>query len=422
MDGFHYKDGCLMADDCGLDDIAAEYGTPCYVYLASSIRNKYRKLVSAFEKSLGSCPLIAFACKANSNQAILTLLARLGAGSDIVSGGELKRCLAAGIPAEKIVFSGVSKSDSEIALAVKNGIRQINIESENELYRISAVAESLGVRANITFRFNPDVDAQTNNKISTGRAQDKFGLLEEDILRLYGMAARMPQLNLKGLHVHIGSQIIRASHFKTSFERLGELAGKLIGKGLPLDTLDLGGGLGVRYRYRDGTEPDLEEYAAIIASTVVMPGVDLVVEPGRYLVADAGVLLSRTLYVKESGGRKFAVLDAGMNDLIRPALYDAWHEIQPLSEPGHDLEVYDVVGPVCETGDTFALRREMPLIAGGDLVAIRNAGAYGAVMASNYNTRPFAPEVLVEGNRRAVIRPRQTDEELVERDSVPGWL
>ncbi len=423
MTGFNYQNGRLFGDDCDLEKVIAGIGTPAYVYSAGHIRSRYQVISSTFERIAGKVPLVSYACKANSNQAILRLLASMGAGGDIVSGGELQRCLSAGMDVGKVVFSGVSKSDEEICLAIKNGIRQINIESEYELNRISDIAADLGTKANVTFRFNPDVDADTHDKTATGRAQDKFGLLRKDIERLYEKAAGSKWINVRGLHVHIGSQITDVRHYRTSYERLADLATTLTGRGLPLDTLDLGGGIGVAYNIENDMEPDLEDYVRIVADNVMLPGIDLVIEPGRYLVANAGVLLSRLLYVKESGGRKFAVLDAGMNDLIRPTLYGAFHSIIPVRKREEcEKEQYDIVGPVCETGDTFALQRELPKLENGELLAIMSSGAYGAVMASNYNTRPMAPEILIDGEKSAIIRERQSVQEIIGKDIIPVWF
>lgn len=425
MEGFGYISGRLMADKVCLSRIAEEYGTPAYVYSASYLRSRYKALENSLGEIIKCPPLIAYACKSNSNQAVLKVMASMGAGADIVSGGEMIRCLKAGIPADKIVFSGVSKSEQEIELAVKNSIRQINVESEFELHRISEVASRLGKEANVTFRFNPDIAASTHEKISTGRAKDKFGIIREDIERLYEQAASMDGINIRGLHAHIGSQITDVEDFRASYQRLADLASCLVSKKLPLDTLDLGGGIGIIYKYGVDKEPDLKEYARIISETVgKVPGAELVIEPGRFITADAGVLLASLMYVKESAGRKFAVLDAGMNDLMRPALYGSWHEILPLNEKDkEDTEKYDVVGPVCETGDTFAKHRELSrLDANGELLAIMSAGAYGAAMSSNYNTRGFAPEIMVDGEKIAVIRKRQTIEDLIESDEIPPWL
>ncbi|NCC21457.1 MAG: diaminopimelate decarboxylase [Alphaproteobacteria bacterium] len=420
--GFSRPDGDLWIDGIPAAEIVAAVGTPAYIYSASAIRSQFADLGVALGAVLAEPPLIAYACKANSNLAVLRLLAGLGAGGDIVSGGELRRCLAAGMPAEKIVFSGVSKSDEEIELGIRHGIRQFNVESEYELGRIASLAKNAGQRANVALRFNPDVDAEAHHKTTTGRAEDKFGLLRSDVERLYAAASGNPNLGMRGLHVHIGSQITRVEHYRTSYERLADLARSLIRAGYPMDTIDLGGGLGIVYDAEKQSAPDLSTYGAIIAQTVGNLGVSLVVEPGRFIVGNAGALVSRMLYVKESGGRRFAVLDAGMNDLIRPALYDSWHGIVPVLPRQGEERPCDVVGPVCETGDTFAVQRTLPPLESGDLVAIMSAGAYGATMSSNYNTRPLPPEVLVDGDRFAIIRNRQDVQSLLDQDIIPDWL
>ncbi len=422
MTGFQDKNGVLHADDLPVPDIIAETGSPAYIYSAGKIEENFNRLQNAFEEILpgDKQPLIAFACKANSNLAIMSLMNRLGAGSDVVSGGELTRSTLAGIAPEKIVYSGVSKSIEEISTAIDLGIRQINVESGSELRRIAQIAEEKHKKANVTIRFNPDVDSEAHHKTTTARAEDKFGLLRKDVERLYEWAAGQKWLNIRGLHVHIGSQVTKVEHYRTSYERLADLAQTLIDKGLPMDTLDLGGGIGIVYR--DENAPDIRHYAEIVRDTAGSLNVNLMVEPGRYLVGDAGILVSRLLYIKNNDGLHFAVLDAGMNDLMRPALYDAWHTVRTVREMTDAHESYDVVGPVCETGDTFGRNRKLPALEEGELMAIMCAGAYGAVMSTTYNTRPLIPEILVNGNQYAIVRKRQSVQDILEYETVPDWL
>ncbi len=422
MSFFNFKDALLHCEDQNLLSAVSETGTPAYVYSAAHIMAQFELLDATLKNTVKQDVVIAYACKANSNQAILKIMANLGAGADIVSGGELLRCIKAGIPAEKIVFSGVSKSRDEIRLALRNNVRQINVESEQELRRIEDIAEELNLKAPVALRLNPDVDAETNNKITTGRAQDKFGMLRSDVERLYKEAANSAHLDIQGIHVHIGSQVLKAEHFRTAFEKLADLALGLKRDGLPIKTLDIGGGLGIVYRDSAENPLNIQEYVNAISEVLGPLDIPLVIEPGRFLTGNAGILLTEVLYIKESAGRKFAVVDAGMNDLIRPALYDAWHTIIPVTESKTDAQPYDIVGPVCETADTFAVQRPMPELKAGDLLAIRSAGAYGAVMSSNYNTRPMPPEILVSGDKFAVIRPRQDIMELIEQDVIPDWL
>lgn len=419
MDHFTYRNGALHAEDVPLERIAAEVGTPVYVYSSATLTHHYRAFADAFA---GQHATVCFAVKANSNQAVLRLLARLGAGADVLSEGELRRALAAGIPADKIVFSGVGKTRDEIALALSEGVGQLNVESEPELALISATATSLGVTAPIAIRVNPDVDAQTHEKITTGRKENKFGI---DIARapeIYTRAAALPGISVVGVAVHIGSQLTDLAPFRTAFALVGELVKGLRAAGHDIHRLDLGGGLGVPYR--DEAPPPPAQYAAMVHDALGGLGVEVVLEPGRLIAANAGVLLTRVLYVKEGAARTFVVVDAGMNDLIRPSLYDAWHGIVPVRErpAGSPVRPVDVVGPVCETGDIFARERPMPMLNSGELLAIRSAGAYGAVMSSTYNSRPLVPEVMVKDDAVAVIRPRQTIEQLIGLDRVPDWL
>jgi diaminopimelate decarboxylase len=365
--------------------------------------------------------LVCYALKANSNLAVIRTFAALGAGADVVSLGELRQALAAGVPAERIVFAGVGKTAEEMAPAIDAGIMMFNVESEPELRLLSQVAESKGATAAISVRVNPDVDAGTHEKISTGRRQDKFGIGWERAREIYDLAAELPGLKAEGVAVHIGSQLTSLGPFEAAFRRVAELATALRQAGHDIRHLDLGGGLGINYK--DEAPPSPEAYADMVRRTVGGLGLQLVFEPGRYLVGNAGIILSRVIHIKDEG-RRFVILDAAMNDLIRPALYEAWHDILPVAEPrpGESLAPATFAGPICETGDVLAHQRAAPLLAPDDLIAIGSAGAYAAVMASTYNSRPLAPEVLVKGDRFAVVRRRQSVEELVSRDSLPPWL
>lgn len=423
--GFAEKDGVLCADGVPLPAIAQKCGTPSYVYSAGRMATNAQALEDAFRAALPprSQPLIAYACKANGNTAVLKLFSKRGFGADVVSGGELMRALRGGMTPEKIVFSGVGKTDEEIAFALETKVRQINVESGPELRRISALARRAGVRAPVALRFNPDVDAGTHAKITTGKSENKFGLAEEDVRSLYAVAAKDDALTLRGLSIHIGSQLTSVEPFAQAFGKLARLAADLKAQGLKLDTLDLGGGLGIAYRDERG--PCLKDYAAAVRDIIHPLGADIIVEPGRFLTGDAGLLLARILYIKESRGRKYMILDAGMNDLIRPSLYDAWHPIRPVAGKGGGAatEHYDVVGPVCETGDTFAKNRALPADAQpGDLVAVMAAGAYGFSMSSRYNSRPHPPEILVRKGRFDVIRQREDIRDIINEDLVPAWL
>lgn len=421
MTGFSEKNGVLHADSLPLDDMAKTYGTPCYIYCASTIRDSVTRLRDALAGTLSKPPLITFATKANSNLAVLHLMSGMGLGADIVSGGEMQRALLAGMAPDKIVFSGVSKSKGEITSALKHKILQINVESRPELERIAAIAKEMDVIAPVSFRYNPDVDALTHAKITTGKNENKFGLSQNEAETLYRIAASHPNLRPRGFSVHIGSQLTDLTPYRQAYKKLADLASKMMDKGLPVESLDLGGGLGITYR--NETPPDLDSYARIIKEIVEPLGTELVLEPGRYLTGEAGILLTEVSYIKESEGRKFLIIDAGMNDLLRPALYDAWHDIRPIDvREGRPTYHYDIVGPICETGDTFAFQREMPELKAGDLVAIMTAGAYGFVMASNYNTRPRPPEVLVEGTRHALIRQREGFDDMIKGELIPDWL
>ncbi len=419
MDHFSYRDGELYAEDLPVAQIAKEVGTPFYCYSTATLERHYKVFSGAFD---GVNSLVCYAVKANSNLAVIRTLARLGAGADVVSEGELRRALEAGIPASRIVFSGVGKQPHEMAFALEAGIHQFNVESEPEVKVLSKVASDLGKTAKIAFRVNPDVDAKTHAKISTGKAENKFGVPWQDVSRIYGEASRLPGIEIKGVDVHIGSQLTDLEPFGNAFDRVRELVQKLRAEGHDITRVDLGGGLGIPY---DGTiPPSPTSYAMVALNSIGNLGCQLIFEPGRLIVGNAGILVSEVVYVKQGAERKFIILDAAMNDLIRPAMYEGYHHIDTVREPdaGAGLEPVDVVGPVCETGDTFARERDLPPVEPKDLVAFRSAGAYGAVMASTYNTRPLVPEVLVKGDQYAVIRERPSLEALMDLDKIPSWL
>jgi len=424
MDHFSYKNGELYAEDLPLAQIAVEVGTPFYCYSTATLERHFKVFSGAFD---GVNSLVCYAIKANSNLAVIKTLARLGAGADVVSEGELRRALEAGIPASRIVFSGVGKRPWEMELALDVGIHQFNVESEPEVKVLSEVASRMGKVAPVAFRVNPDVDAKTHAKISTGKAENKFGVPWQDVSRIYGEAARLDGIKIQGVDVHIGSQLTDLDPFNNAFLRVRELVMQLRAEGHDITQVDLGGGLGIPY---DGTVPPTPtSYGVVALEAMGNLGVQLIFEPGRLIVGNAGVLVSEVVYVKQGAERKFVILDAAMNDLIRPALYDGYHHIDTIKEPsgnepstGTEMEAVDVVGPVCETGDTFARARNLPPVVAGDLVAFRSAGAYGAVMASTYNTRPLVPEVLVSGDQFAVIRKRPSIKELLELDTIPKWL
>jgi diaminopimelate decarboxylase len=418
MDHFSYKNGELYAEDIALRAIAEEVGTPFYCYSSATLERHYKVFSGAFD---GVNSLVCYALKANSNLAVIRTLAELGSGADVVSEGELRRALAAGIPAEKIVFSGVGKKPSEMRYALEVGIHQFNVESEPEVRVLSDVAQSMGKTAPITFRVNPDVDAKTHAKISTGKAENKFGVPWQDVSRIYREAAALPGIEIVGVDVHIGSQLTDLEPYKNAFNRVRELVQQLRAEGHDISRVDLGGGLGIPYDADIPPEP--AAYATVALEAIGNLGCQVIFEPGRLIVGNAGVLVSEVIYVKQATERKFVILDAAMNDLIRPAMYDGYHQIDPLREDqkNADYAPADVVGPVCESGDTFARQRDMPYLEDGDLVAFRSAGAYGAVMASTYNTRPLVPEVLVKGDQYAVIRARPSLEELLKLDILPSW-
>jgi len=421
MDHFIYRDGALFAEDVPLSEIAEAVGTPFYCYSTATLTRHFR----LFDEALnGMEHLVCYAMKAASNQAILRTLAELGAGMDVVSGGEYMRARAAGVPGERIVFSGVGKTRDEMRLALEGGIRQFNVESEPEMRALSEEAVRLGVTAPITVRVNPDVDAKTHAKIATGKSENKFGIPISRARAVYAEAAALPGLEVIGIDVHIGSQLTELEPFRQAYRKVADLTEELRAEGHDIRRLDLGGGLGIPYTRSNEAPPLPTEYGALIRETLGHLGCEIEIEPGRLVAGNAGILVSEVIYVKEGEGRDFLILDAAMNDLIRPAMYDAYHDIIPLVEPAPGVEqsTYDVVGPVCESGDTFAKGRMLPPLAEGDLVAFRSAGAYGAVMSSEYNTRPLIPEVLVNGREFAVIRARPTFDEMINRDTIPGWL
>ena len=421
MDHFMYRDAALHAEDVPVAEIAAAVGTPFYLYSTATLTRHFR----LFDEALaGMDHLVCYAMKAASNQAILRTLAGLGAGMDVVSGGEYRRARAAGVPGERIVFSGVGKTGAEMRDALAGGIRQFNVESEAELHALSAIASGMGRTAPVTIRVNPDVDARTHAKIATGKAENKFGIPIDRARAVYALAARLPGLDVIGIDVHIGSQLTALEPFRAAYGKVAELTETLRADGHDIRRLDLGGGLGIPYTSANDVPPLPRDYGALIGETLGHLGCEIEIEPGRLIVGNAGILVSEVIYVKSGADREFLILDAAMNDLIRPAMYDAHHDIVPLQEPpaGAVRQPYDVVGPVCESGDTFARARALPALAPGDLVAFRSAGAYGAVMASEYNTRPLIPEVLVNGHDFAVIRPRPTFDEMINRDTIPEWL
>ena len=419
MHHFAYRDGVLHAEDVSLAALAEEIGTPFYCYSSATLERHYKVMNDAFA---GTDHLICYAMKANSNQAVIRTMAELGAGMDVVSEGELRRALAAGVPARKIVFSGVGKTAREMSLALREGIACFNVESEPELELLSEVAKRVGQRAAVSIRVNPDVDAKTHHKISTGKAEDKFGISYKRAREVYARAAALPAIDVAGIDMHIGSQITELEPFEKAFRLMGELTEELRKDGHNIRHLDLGGGLGVPYRGTNDVPPHPDEYAAMVKKTLGHLNLKFVLEPGRMIVGNAGVLVSRVIYVKDGSEKHFVIQDAAMNDLIRPTLYDAYHEIIPVAEPtGGETMMADVVGPVCESGDYLAKGRKIPKVEPGDLLATMTAGAYGAVQACSYNTRPLVAEVLVKDGKWALIRPRQSYEELIGMDRLASW-
>ncbi len=421
MHHFAYRNGVLHAENVALDAMARDVGTPLYCYSTATIERHYGVFADAF----ANCDaLVCFAVKANSNLSVIRTLARLGCGADVVSEGEIRRALAAGVPPGKIVFSGVGKTLAEMAFALDAGIFGFNVESEAELRCLSEVASARGALARIAFRINPDVDAKTHAKISTGKSEHKFGVSWRDARALYAVARGLPGIYVQGVHMHIGSQITNMEPFKNAFVLLTSLVEDLRSDGHTISFVNLGGGLGIPYRW-DLSEPPLPtEYAEIVIALSNRLGAKLLFEPGRVIVGNAGVLVTRVIYRKRGGEKQFIIVDAAMNDLIRPTLYDAYHDIWPVREALRNGEMAraDVVGPVCETGDFIAKDRAMPEAAAGDLLAIMTAGAYGAVQANSYNSRPLVPEVLVSGDDYAVIRPRPSYEEMLGADRIAPWL
>ena len=418
MNDFHYKNGRLHAEGLDLSRLAEAVGTPVYVYAASGIERRYRQYQEALN---GVDATICYALKANDNQAIVRLLAKLGAGADTVSEGEIRRALAAGVEPKKIVFSGIGKSAEEMSFALSAGIGQFNLESEPEVDLLADVARQMGKRARVAIRVNPDVDAKTHAKITTGRKENKFGIDIDRAPAVFTRAAAHGSLEPVGVASHIGSQITSLDPYRAAFARMVDLVQALRAQGIGISVLDVGGGLGVAYT---NEVPEIGDYAAIARDAGRQAGCRLVLEPGRRIVAEAGVLLTKVLYVKGGTAKTFVIVDAAMNDLIRPTLYDAYHPIVTVTEPakGTPRESVDIVGPICESGDFFAKEREMPPVTSGDILAIMCAGAYGAVMSSSYNGRLLVPEVLVRGEQYAVVRPRPTYDDLIGRDRVPDWL
>ncbi len=421
MDHFLYRDGALHAEDVPVADIATAVGTPFYVYSCATLTRHYR----LFDEGLGDLPhLVCYAVKANSNQAVLAHLSGLGAGMDVVSGGEYLRARAAGVPGEKIVFSGVGKTLEEMRLALEGGVRQVNLESEPEMAALSGLATAMGVEVPVTVRVNPDVDARTHEKIATGKKENKFGIPISRARDVYAQAAALPGLRVVGIDMHIGSQLVELEPFEQAYRLLADLTRQLRADGHEIARLDLGGGLGIPYERSNAAPPLPTDYCDMVRRVLGDLDAEIEIEPGRLIAGNAGVLVSRVIYVKSGEGRDFLILDSAMNDLIRPAMYGAWHDIVPVIAPqaGAEMQPYDIVGPVCESGDTFARGRMMPTVAAGDLVTFRSAGAYGAVMSSEYNTRPLIPEILVKGDQFAVIRARPTFDEIINRDTIPEWV
>lgn len=421
MHHFEYRDGILHAEDVAIPEIAAATGTPFYCYSSATLERHYRVFSEAFR---GQPARVCYAVKANSNLAVIATLARLGAGADVVSEGELRRAVAAGVPPRKIVFSGVGKTDSEIVFALETGIDQFNVESEPELERLSELASARNMTARIAIRVNPDVDAKTHEKISTGKAENKFGISWQRAPAVYARAAELPGIEATGIDVHIGSQLTDLAPFEVAFRRVADMVETLRTQGRDITRIDLGGGLGIPYRGDNDVPPHPDEYAAMVKRSIGHLGCELTFEPGRLIAGNAGILVSRVIYEKTGDDRSFLIIDAAMNDLIRPTLYDAYHEIRPVMQAAETAEqvIYDVVGPVCETGDFMAKGRVLPRLKAGDLIAIMSAGAYGAVQASEYNTRPLVPEVLVQVDRFAQVRARPSYDAILKQDTIPSWL
>lgn len=421
MRHFNFKDGEMFAEDVALRDIAKAVGTPCYVYSTATFERHYNVFADSFE---GIDALVAYSVKANSNIGILATLAKLGAGADVVSGGELQRALTAGIPAKKIVFSGVGKTADEMEAALTAGIRIFNVESLPELYVLNSVAAKLNKVAPIAFRVNPDVSAGGHEKISTGKKENKFGIAWSQAEHAYAEAARLENIEIVGVDVHIGSQIDDLAPFEKAISKVGELISRLRANGHTIRSFDIGGGLGIPYGDNSITPPPPDKYGAMVKRLTADMDVEMIFEPGRMISGNAGILLSKVLYVKEGEDRKFLIVDAAMNDLLRPALYDAYHEIEPVIAPGNAYEdvTYDVVGPICESGDTFTKSRDLPEMKAGELLVMHSTGAYGAALSSQYNTRPLVAEVLVKGDKYEIIRERPTVEDILKTERLPSWL
>jgi diaminopimelate decarboxylase len=427
MHHFAYRRGVshtnvLHAEDVDLSDLAAAIGTPFYCYSTATLERHYRVFADAFAAMPGT--LVCYSVKANSNLGVLATLARLGAGMDVVSEGELRRALAVKVSPDLIAFSGVGKTREEMAFALDSGILAFNVESEPELRALSEVAEARNRVARIAFRVNPDVDAKTHHKIATGKAENKFGVPFEEALALYALASRLPGIAPTGVHMHIGSQITDLAPFRNAFALLKELVGTLREGGFAIDFVNLGGGLGIPYRSDQPLPPLPSDYANLVKEEVGGLGLRLLFEPGRMIAGNAGILVSRVLYVKRGAAKTFTIVDAAMNDLLRPTLYEAYHEILPVVEPkpGTPIVISDIAGPVCETGDYLALARPLPELRAGDLISVMTAGAYGAVLASEYNSRLLVPEVLVSGNRYSVTRPRPSYRDMLAKERLPEWL
>jgi diaminopimelate decarboxylase len=420
MNHFEYINGELYAEGVAIREMADKVGTPFFCYSTATLERHYHVYADAFD---GLDATVCFAVKANSNQAVLKTLANLGAGADVVSVGEMRRALRAGMPPAKIIFSGVGKADAEIREALAADIAQINVESIPELNELNRVAIDMGKKARIALRVNPHVDAKTHEKIATGKAENKFGIDWTRAIEVYRDAASMDGIEVTGIAMHIGSQLTDLAPFREAFTRLAGLVEQLRSEGIDIRNLDLGGGLGIAYQGETPPLPDA--YGQMVRETVGHLGCHITLEPGRLIAGNAGIMVSRVMYIKEGEAKRFVILDAAMNDLIRPTLYSAYHEIIPVDEQGDDDKQVkvDVVGPVCETGDTFGKDRDLPDdLKAGDLVAVMSAGAYGAVMSSTYNTRALTPEVLVKGNNFAIVRPRQEIDDLINMDQVPSWL
>ena len=420
MRHFAYKNGELYAEDVPLREIAAKVGTPAYIYSTATFERHFRVFTEAFK---GRDALVAYSVKANSNLGVLATLAKMGAGADVVSGGELARALAVGIPGKKIVFSGVGKRPDEMDMALKAGIKVFNVESLPELHVLNARAKALNVKAPIAFRVNPDVSAGGHEKISTGKAENKFGIAWSSAEKAYADAAALANIDIVGVDVHIGSQITDLAPFETAINKVGNLITRLRKQGHSIKSFDVGGGLGIPYDSSNAVPPGPDEYGRLVKRLTAEMDIQLIFEPGRMVAGNAGVLLSEVIYVKQGEDRTFAIIDAAMNDLIRPSLYDAYHEVEPVIEAQSEArQPYDIVGPVCESGDTFAKHRDLPKLNQGDLVVFHSAGAYGAVLSSQYNTRPLIPEIIVNGDQFEVTRERPSLEDILRGERIPSWL